>query len=245
MSEQVIRIATIAEGQSDQNVIENILYGHLHEFRDRLRFNHLQPAGDEPGGWTLVFDSLRRGDPQIAFQANADLLIIHIDTDVQDEKGYEVPRREHGKPLPLETIVERVTERLIEEIDETVYNSHRDRIVFAIAVDSIECWLLPLLHPEKKEDSKARKTTGCLAAANKALRAANEKGLSSSDNQKFPAAYKKASRDYTRTEILNQHRTRNPSLDIFLRNVELARDYLATLTAPTTDQPTDPNTPTE
>lgn len=237
------RFAIIAEGQSDQKVIENILYGYFRSWGDDLRINPIQPLGNEPGGWTRVFASLRRGDPQRAFQANHDYLIIHIDTDVQEEPGYDVPRRDGSRVLPLSEIVARVVTRLITEIDPAFYTSYQDRIIFAVAVDSIECWLLPLLYADKKGE----KTTGCLNAANKALRTANRRGLSSSADNKFPDAYDLASRDFATRKVLNRHRNRNESLAIFLCHLDRIEAELTTNQASDAESlpEPDPNSETE
>ena len=62
--------------------------------------NHVQPprdarpkgSGPAPGGWTLVLRSLRAGDHRKALQLN-DYVVVHIDTDVCEEPGYDVSRR--------------------------------------------------------------------------------------------------------------------------------------------------------
>src|SRR5947207_2705241 len=47
----VPRFAIIAEGQTDQTVIENLLIGYF-ESEDELAVNHIQPLPNTPGGWT-------------------------------------------------------------------------------------------------------------------------------------------------------------------------------------------------
>jgi hypothetical protein len=90
-------------------------------------------------------------------------------------------------------------------------------VLFAIAVDSIECWLLPLLYDG--EPAKKAKTTGCLDAADWKLRRLKRPPLSTAGS-KIPASYEAASREYTKRRTLTAHRGENPSLDVFVRNLE-------------------------
>lgn len=68
--------ALIAEGITDQIVIENILIGCLTEGEEEPEVNRLQPLRDStgqsaapaPGGWTLVFEYLRLGKHLEALQ---------------------------------------------------------------------------------------------------------------------------------------------------------------------------------
>jgi len=95
------------------------------------------------------------------------------------------------------------------------------RIVFAIAVDSIECWLLPLLYDG--EAAKKAKITGCLEAANWKLRRLNRPPLSTADSKNL-ASYERASRDYAKHRKLMGHRGENPSLDVFVENLAALGD---------------------
>ena len=185
----MLTIGIIAEGPTDQIVIENILQGYFQN--EEIAVNYFYPplavsgATPPPAGWTLVFTCLRRGYVQLGLQVNQ-YLAIHIDADVQKEPGFDVPRQENGKKLTLHDRVDRIIERLRKEIDPEVLKTKGERILFAIAVDSIECWLLPLLF--LTDHKKASKEPGCLDLANKQLRKMNLKGLSSSKEAKFDTA---------------------------------------------------------
>ena len=233
----MLTIGVIGEGLSDQHVVENILSGLFQNESSELFVNYIQPASATlqapapPGGWTLVFDCLRRGDVALALQVN-DCVVIHIDTDQQEEVGFDVPRREGGRELSPPDRVARVITRLLADIDPACYLANSGRILFAVAVDAIECWLLPLLYT----DSKAGKTTGCLLAANAQLRKLNRKGLASG-TAKFPRSYEVASDNYRKRKILLGRGSENLSLALFLqrltsfqqyRNALLARAYFTT-----------------
>src|SRR5262249_54304232 len=157
-----------AEGVTDQAVVENILHGFFGG-DDDLVVNHVQPPRDAtpkgvpaPGGWTLVFRSLKAGDHKKALQLN-DFVVVHIDTDVSEDPGFDVSHRaEDGRALRPEELIEQVKARLVAAMDAEFYARHAARFVFAIAVDAIECWLLPLLYED--EAAKKAKVTGCLEA---------------------------------------------------------------------------------
>lgn len=206
----------IAEGQTDRVVIDNVLHGFFADQDDDPIVNPVQPPAShgEHAGWNLVFACLERGDVVNALQWN-DFVIIHIDTDVQDHAGFDVPRREGGRELITEERIANVIERLKRAIGAAACEQFGHRILFAIAVESIECWLLPLLY----DDKKAEKTTGCEDAANKVLRKANKDGLSGGGN-KFPRSYDAVSRGFLKRKRLIEARVKNVSLDKFLQQLE-------------------------
>jgi hypothetical protein len=227
----LLKFGIIAEGPTDQIVIENILVGYFGE--DEEPFIHYvqptRPLGEKPGGWGNVFESLKRRDYEtLQFD---DYLVIHIDTDVQEEPGYDVPRREGGKELSLPERVGRVIARLIKDIDAAFYQANAHRILFAIAVDSIECWLLPLLHDDKKN---AAKITGCFKAANRALGKANKKTLASTGKDGL-LAYDNASSGYQKRKTLIGLHTKNPSLELFVKQLNDLQSRL-TVTPPAASQ---------
>jgi len=222
----VLKFGVISEGPSDQPVIENILLGYFQNEAEEPVINPVQPpprtsvSPSPPGGWTRVFDSLKRGEPEKALQFN-DYLVIHIDTDVQEEPGFDVPRREGGSELSIPDRINRVIDRLRIDIDAAFYQANAHRILFAVAVDTIECWLLPLLY----DNNKAAKTTGCLQAANAELRTTKRKGLSAGET-KFHPAYDQASRDYTKRKKLMEQHDKNPSLRLFIKQLDALQSRL-------------------
>ncbi len=227
----MLKFAIIAEGTTDQSVIENILLGYFEDQEDEPDIRYIQPPRpltETPAGWGHVFKSLERKDYEGALQYN-DYLIIHIDTDVQEEPGFDVPRREKGRELSVSDRVDRVITRLKQHIDTGFHQANAHRILFAIAVDTIECWLLPLLYDNKK----AAKTTRCLESANQALRKANRDALSA--DRKFPRTYEKASIGYRRRKTVIELHDKNPSLELFIKQLDTLRSRL-TATDPTATQ---------
>ena len=213
----MISFAVIAEGLTDQIVIENILFGLFQGSETEPVVNYIQPlpGAGAHAGWSQVFKSLQeRRDHIGALQIN-DYLVIHIDTDVQEEPGFDVPRRRGDQELSIEQRVSGVIERLQKEMDPEFLTAYSRRLLFAIAVDSIECWLLPLLI---NDGQKAAKTTGCFAAANDALRKENRDGLGT-EKSKYPRAYEAASMDFSKRKVLIKHHQENPSLEIFVKRL--------------------------
>jgi hypothetical protein len=217
--------AIIAEGVTDQAVLENILLGYFGDDEDEPVVRYVQPPrvatvkGRDPGqgGWTLVLRSLREGDHRKALQLN-DYVVVHLDTDVCEEPGYDVSRRAaDGRVLGPEELVEQVRLRLMTEMGRAFCDQHGVRIVFAIAVDAIECWLLPLLYDG--EPAKKAKVAGCLAAADWKLQRLKRPPLSMAGGKSL-ASYDGASRDYRKRRTLLDHRGQNPSLDVFVKNLE-------------------------
>ncbi len=119
----MLKFGVIAEGPTDQTVIENILLGYFEDQEDEPDIRYIQPPRpltETPAGWGLVFKSLERKDHEGALQYN-DYLVIHIDTDVQEETGFDVPRREKGRQLSVSDRVDRVITRLKQDIDTGFY----------------------------------------------------------------------------------------------------------------------------
>lgn len=217
--------AIIAEGHTDQLVIEAMLMSALGIDRDLIQF--VQPDEREtqvrgvasPGGWTLVLAYLRERRHLAALQLN-DYVVLHIDADVCEEPGFDVPRRAEGVALDADQLAEAIQARLIQEMGET-YGAVRERVVFAIAVDSVECWLLPALFPDRL--ALRAKTTGCLESANDELRRQGASALSRGDS-KVPRAYQDACRPYRKRRDLLALKDHNPSLRRFV-DAMLALDH--------------------
>lgn len=154
--------AVIAEGPTDFTVIQMVL-ARLLDNPD-ITITQIQPTTDAttglvlPGGWTEVFRCLASDRFVGAFE-HADHVIIHIDTDVCEEPHFGVSRRHaNGTDRTPEELLALTRERLVAAAP-SVFEQFENRIIFAIAVESIECWLLPLFY----KDNKREKTVNCLA----------------------------------------------------------------------------------
>jgi hypothetical protein len=209
----------ITEGITDQIVIENILVGYFDN--PDLVINPLQPLRDETdksrmanyGGWTLVFEHCTSEKFKDAFAFN-DYVIIQIDTDTCDEKGYGIDKNELGTGrefLPNE-LIEEVRQKLKELIGIDFYDEYAERIIFAIAVHSTECWLLPLYY----NDQNKAKFKGCLETLNRKLSRQEGFTISAKDTD----YYEFVSRKYCKQKVLLKKYSDNPSLKIFIEEIE-------------------------
>jgi len=205
--------AIVSEGNTDYNVLKNILLGW---FKDQEVEPFLKPYQPDPnaegedawqqfGNWENVLKYLREKKHQDALE-HADFLIIQIDTDQSEHPNFGVSQRENNQPLEPATMVAKVAEKLREIIGVTDMEFYGDKIIFAICVREIECWLLPIW-----DASKAAKCEGCTNAVNRALAKVNESSLN-----KDPRRYEAVSSEYKKRRELLANGPKNPSLKMFL-----------------------------
>lgn len=223
----MVTIGIISEGRTDQVVIQHVLLGWFAEVRDQLEVTPVFPpepslAGGADGGWERLKSWLVGGAHRQILQFR-DYVVVHIDADVCDRIGFGVSRQdpETGAardPMALRAVV---IEQLVEWMGRDFCASYGDRILFAVAVDAVECWLLPLIAKEQKAQAK---TAGCLKAANRALTRLRQRPLSDEDGKnKEICAYRQASRPYLKRKTLMSLGVRNPSLAAFLEELGARR----------------------
>lgn len=221
-------LGLISEGITDEVVISNILSGYL--CTGDVDMTVLTPVRDETdqsrviegGGWHSVIEYVKSSKFNEAF-IFLDYVIIHIDTDVCEEPRYGVPRHKDGVELDPLQLIEAVRSRFRAWIGDRIFELRKEQIIFAIAVDSIECWLLPLYFENSK--SKRQKTVNCLGTLNQAL----NKKYRFTIGAKERDYYEKASIAYNDHGTLLRLYTYNPSLRVFVE--ELGRCNLANLEA--------------
>lgn len=219
--------AIVAEGLTDQIVLRHILLGFFAGWEEEPTINFVQPLYDttashgnpSPGGFDQVIKYFETGRFREALQFNR-YLVVHLDTDVSEQ--YAVSWRQDGRERTPEELVDAVAERLRGLIGEEICQAHGERFLFAVAVHSMECWLLPLCI-DASQKAKQAKIAGCLEAANHALRLTSRPPLSMGEGRsehKDERAYAALARSYLKRKVLLQHRDANPSLGVFLRNLE-------------------------
>lgn len=211
----MVNFGIIAEGSTDIAVIHNILTGYFKN--GDIALNPLHPPLDATdrfratdfSNWLTVFRYCSTEAFRGAFAYN-DYVIIHIDTDVSEEKHYEVPRHKDGKRIADEELVQKVIEKFKEYMTPGVYDTYREKIIFAIAIDSTECWLLPLYY----DDNRRSKKENCLDTLNQALGK-----LGKAITEKKAKDYHKISKDYCKHKRLMAVYENNPSLKIFIEEI--------------------------
>ena len=153
--------ALITEGLTDQVTISSILTGHYGEEPDISEAQPLRDATDESrqgsfAGWEKVFSYCKSELFLQQFYAN-DFVVIQIDTDVCGHKNFNVNLKLGNKDRPTADIIEDVKDHIIKNISREIYDKYKDRIIFAISIHSLECWILPLYGKTKIEKGRTRK----------------------------------------------------------------------------------------
>lgn len=209
----------ISEGITDQIVIENILIGLLND--DDFSVDPLQPARDATdedlatshGNWHKVFEYCQTQRFKDAV-LNMDFVIIQIDADVFKTQKlpleYQINFAPNVSPQETVTIIK---EKIIDLIERDFYENHSQKIIFAISVDAIECWLLPIYY--QNLPAKASKTTGCLNSLNEKL--SKDEGFTI--DKKAPKYYRIASKKYLKHKEIIRLYALNPSLRIFVEDI--------------------------
>lgn len=213
-------IAIASEGVTDYAVLKNILLGWFKGQDQEPVLNAVQPdpnANGESlwqqyGNWENVIRFLREKRYLDALDY-AEYLIIQIDTDASEQPGFDVPQRENNEQLGPPAMVDRVAARLREIIGDVDLESFQERIIFAICVREIECWLLPLW-----DIQKADKCQGCLRTVDRALARADQPILGT--EPKVARRYDDASKEYRKRKVLLSEGIKNPSLAVFLYELE-------------------------
>lgn len=213
----------ITEGITDQIVIEALLVGFYNN-KD-IRVEALQPIIDETdedtmketGNWHKVFEYCQSEDFKDALRQEGQMYpIIQIDTDVLTgdiDKKYQVSKKDNdGKELSTEEYIEKVKNKFIELIGKELYEKYQDKIIFAISVDSIECWLLPLYYQDKKK----AKTVNCLETLNQKLKATEKFFI----EKKEPKYYRSIAKKYWKHKSFMKLYEENPSLKIFIEDLQ-------------------------
>jgi len=206
----------ITEGVTDQMTLEIIL-SIFYDDTD-IDVERLQPPGDETdryrqkdyGGWGEVFRYLQSIEFQEAI-GFADYFIVQIDTDVSQE--YNIPHQEEGRNLTPEEIFDKVKEKLISQMDDSFYNMHKGKMLFAICIHSIECWFLPIYYT----DNRKSKLINCLETLNRQLK--GQEGFTIDPKNKNSRYYERISKRFKNKKILLKLSSQNPSFKIFINSL--------------------------
>lgn len=151
-----MRVGIIAEGRGDLAVIANIVKGCLGLERERITFLRPEYSMDQTdlhgqseeqfSNWGHVRDECRsrtRIDDFLDSPLAEDrFVVIHIDTDVVEEPGFDVerpPREPHDEYV--QTLRDRVARKLDEWLGPDIV---RARFSYAIAVEQTDAWVLAL-----------------------------------------------------------------------------------------------------
>lgn len=152
----------ISEGITDQVVLKNLIHGYFHDPDVDVR--ELYPKDRiKPVGWTKVFDYCKSDEFKEAFHW-IDYTIIQIDSDTKNDWGYsEIPDSINGDEQSVIDQILAIIEVFKEVIGIEFYHQQQEKIIFAIAVQSTECWILPFYATQKAHEFKI---VNCLVTLN-------------------------------------------------------------------------------
>jgi len=112
-------------------------------------------------------------------------------------------------------LIDKVIDRFKQQMGEDFYSQYGHRVIFAIAVHSIECWLFPLL----ASDDKSAETENCCEVLEKTVLGFRKKY---EHYQEITKRYR------SHDDLLNLY-SKNPSLKIFIeelasKNIEISEE---------------------
>jgi hypothetical protein len=201
----------IVEGKTDYPIINSVLIGYFNKHDIDIAW--VQPQNfRSQANYDKVFKSCKPAKLRQYLQINK-YLIIHVDTDASADFG--VPHQENGELLTPEKLVEKVVAKFRLEMGEDFYSQYSDRIIFAIAVHSIECWLFPLLD----SDDKNSQTENCFQILKQTV----------ANFRKNYEYYQEITKKYYNSDDFLKLYPKNPSLKIFIeelakRNIEIPEE---------------------
>jgi hypothetical protein len=202
--------ALVSEGITDQIVLEKMIHTICSEmFDEGVDINPLQPLRDATdratsaphGGWELVLEYCddKVGDAL----ATNDYVVIHLDTDQGDHPNFGLGLTHQGADRPYDDLVADAVKIIADRLGNELYNAYADRLVFAIAVHTMESWLLLYLYG-RDEPKKS------LERLNRRLIRDNKDVLT-----KEASAYLRVARDIKRKPLLELSNTKS-SLGVFV-----------------------------
>lgn len=136
--------------------------------------------------------------------------VIQIDTDSGEQKNFGVAITSGGKERPVSDIIADVKIVISQKLDMTFYEKHKEKFIFAIAVHSLECWLLPL---HAHTDSAKRRTLSCQHHLERALK---KKNIPYTKNHR---SYKTIANGFNRLENIIMASKYSESFAIFLQGL--------------------------
>jgi hypothetical protein len=140
--------ALITEGITDQVAISAVLYGFYDDEPEIRPVQPLRDATDEArqgnrAGWEKVFEYCSQDDFAVLFATN-DYVIIQVDTDVCGHRNFPISLADENGERSATDLVEEVKSFISAKFAPAILQAYGHRILYAIPVHSLECWLLPV-----------------------------------------------------------------------------------------------------
>lgn len=207
-----MRFGIVGEGVTDFYVLENLLIGF---FNDKdLPVTRFRPKQQEPFGFGNLMNYLASEDFIIDLES-VDFTLVQIDTKECADWNPSI-NNIGDDDTQIEVFIEQVRNFLIDKIGNEFYQEFQDRIIFAITVHEIECWLLPF---HINTLAHQRKIVGCIGTLENI---ANTKGISiNQKNFQQGKHYEDFSKPLKKKKELLLKAKLNPSLNAFIETLKV------------------------
>lgn len=216
----------IAEGPTDQIVLENILCGYFNDpdLSENIRF--IQPFKDntdkygvaDHGGWFNVFEYCR-SEKLLELFEQIDYVIIQIDSDKSEDKNYDVKKtNEEGIKYSTNELTRKIIEKFNDIFTEKFgerFLLFKHRIIYAVCVEEIECWLLPLFYDNKIQNA----VNNCIQKLNDRIHDKLKFYIDPDNKSNRGKEYDKLSKGYLKNKILIAKYKNNNSFEIFINSL--------------------------
>lgn len=220
-----MRIGIIAEGFADANVIKAIVKKLMGYDSADMRVLRPEEAFDETdlqamnfSNWGLVFESCKDESFLSAFFDTLEgdaMLIVHVDTAERGLKGYEVNEPQRTKGVDYEEYTEQLRVNVMQKISAFIPEAYRERIIYAIAVEETDAWLIPLFDNKAGDTATHARAKEMLA---KLIGADKKIAKSYIDTKHKSLDYEKLGKELAKD--LKSCRKHNKSLDLFCLDIE-------------------------
>lgn len=223
-----MRIGIIAEGFADASVIKAIAKKLLGYDGADMRVLRPEEAFDETdlqamnfSNWQLVFESCKDADFLGAFFDSLEgeaILIVHVDTAERGQEGYDVNEPQRTKGVDYSAYTEQLRHNVVEKVKALIAEPYCEMIVYAIAVEETDAWLIPLFGNKTGDTAshvRAKETLSKLISLDK------KRAKAYVDTERKSLNYVKLGSELAKE--LKNCRKRNKSLDLFCVELESRR----------------------
>ncbi len=171
-----MNFAMITEGVSEHRIVKHIIAKYFKEYEPKIR--QIQPKivndrQEATGGWNEVLKYCGRDELKDIFVEN-DYLVIQIDTDQSQTAPFSVNHSNNGRIKPTEELYDNIREKLESLIKPEIKQKYSGKIIFAVCIHTIECWLLPVYYNNRHRSD----IHNCLFRLNTILARRNIRGIS-------------------------------------------------------------------
>lgn len=157
------KIGIVGEGVSDFFILKHIIERYLKDkdvytipLKPKVSAHNKQVGY---GTWQGVFEYIKGDDNLIveAFREGCEYVVVQIDTDVCDSYGVD-------RIDDIQALWNAVKDKLKDSVHP---DFPKDKLIFAVCIQEIECWLIPFISSLEDE---CQNTDRCLNIVNKHIR---------------------------------------------------------------------------